>query len=321
MLIPAPRDKAMIMRLERLVVIGFFTLSFFLQTVAGAALSTEERLLLDYFWERYLALPQAERPKVALVLGGGGARGLAHAGVLEVFEEEGVPVNMVVGTSVGALIGSLYAAGLPVSAIVDMAEHMSWGRLISFKLSPAGLYSTKKMEDYIRKHIEDKRFDELKIPFACVAVDIRNGEKLIFRDGPVALAVRASATMPGLFQPVEYRHRLLLDGGVVDNLPCDVAQLMGADIIIAIDVTAQVGLVNPDNALHVLSQVIYIRGNFLSEEQIKLADIVINPEVKDITVAELNRGAECVDKGRVAARKMISEVKKRILNEVWDKLQ
>lgn len=291
----------------------------FLQSQAIADVQTEEFLLLDYLWQKYLSLPKEERPKVALVLGGGGARGLAHAGVLEVFEEEKIPVDMIVGTSVGALIGSLYAAGIPVSSIVSMAEHMSWGRLISLKLSPVGLYSTKKMEEYIRKYIEDKRFDELKIPFACVAVDIRNGEKLIFKDGPVAPAVRASATMPGLFQPVEYRHRLLLDGGIIDNLPCDVAHLMGADIIIGVDVTAQVGLVNPNNALHILSQVIYIRGDVLSKEQVKYADIIINPQVQDITVAELNRGAECVDKGRVAARSMIYEVKKRILSHVWGK--
>lgn len=291
-------------------------------TVAvSAGTLDEEELLIDFFWQKYLSLPVTEKPKVALVLGGGGARGLAHAGVLQVFSEERLPVDIIIGTSVGALIGSLYAADVPADTIVDMAQNMNWNKLVSFKLSPVGLYSTKKMEEYVIKYIGNKRFDELKIPFACVAVDIRNGEKIILKEGQVAPAVRASATMPGLFQPVEYRHRLLMDGGVVDNVPADVAKLMGADIIIVIDVTAQVGIAKTNNALLILSQVIYIRGNFLSEEQLKLADLVISPDIKDITVSELNRGAECVDAGIVAARAKVRQIKKVILNKVWDKLQ
>jgi NTE family protein len=302
----------------------YFFLGFILWPMAvpvSAGTIEEEELLIDFFWQKYESLPAAEKPKVALVLGGGGARGLAHAGVIQVFAEEHLPVDMIVGTSVGALIGSLYAADVPADAIVDMAQTMSWNKLVSFKLSPVGLYSTKRMEEYVTKHIGNKRFDELKIPFACVAVDIRNGEKIILKEGPVAPAVRASATMPGLFQPVEYRHRLLMDGGVIDNMPADVAKIMGADIIIAVDVTAQVGIAKTNNALLILSQVIYIRGNFLAQEQLKLADLVISPDVKDITVSELNSGAKCVDAGIVAARAKVRQIKIVILNKVWDKLQ
>ncbi|MDD5131572.1 MAG: patatin-like phospholipase family protein [bacterium] len=288
---------------------------------ATAGTIDEEELLIDFFWQKYLSLPAAEKPKVALVLGGGGARGLAHAGVVQVFAEELLPVDIIVGTSVGALIGSLYAAGVPADTIVDMAQNMTWNKLVSFKISPVGLYSTKRMEEYVSKYIGNKRFDELKIPFACVAVDIRNGEKIILKEGQVAPAVRASSTMPGLFQPVEYRHRLLMDGGIIDNVPADVAKLMGADIIIAVDVTAEVGIAKTNNALLILSQVIYIRGNFLAQEQLKLADLVISPDVKNITVSELNRGVECVDAGIIATRAKVKQIKKVILNKVWDKLQ
>ncbi|MDD5492095.1 MAG: patatin-like phospholipase family protein [bacterium] len=299
--------------------LGFVLWSPALPVTAGTL--DEEELLIDFFWQKYLSLPAEEKPKVALVMGGGGARGLAHAGVIQVFTEERLPVDIIVGTSVGALIGSLYAADVPADTIVDMAQNMTWNKLVSFKISPVGLYSTKRIEEYVNKYIGNKRFDELKIPFACVAVDIRNGEKIILKEGQVAPAVRASATMPGLFQPVEYRHRLLMDGGVVDNVPADVAKLMGADIIIVIDVTAQVGIAKTNNALLILSQVIYIRGNFLAEEQLKLADLVISPDVKNITVSELNRGAECVDAGIIAARAKVKQIKKVILNKVWDKLQ
>ena len=299
--------------------LGFLLLSLALPVSAGTI--DEEELLIDFLWQKYGSLPSAEKPKVALVLGGGGARGLAHAGVLQVFNEEHLPVDIIVGTSVGALIGSLYAAEVPVDTIVSMAQKMTWNKLVSFKISPVGLYSTKRIEEYVTKYIGHKRFDELKIPFACIAVDIRNGEKIILREGLVAPAVRASSTMPGLFQPVEYRHRLLMDGGVVDNVPADVAKLMGADIIIVIDVTAQVGIAKTNNALLILSQVIYIRGNFLAQEQLKLADLVISPDIKDITVSELDRGAECVDAGIVAARAKVRQIKKVIMNKVWDKLQ
>ena len=281
----------------------------------------EEDLLIDYYWQKYIALPAKDKPQVALVLGGGGARGLAHAGVLEVFSEEKLPIDMIVGTSVGALIGSFYAAGIPTQNIVKLAQHMTWGKLVNFKFSPVGFYSTKRMEEYVSRNIGDKKFHELKIPFACVAVDIRNGEKVILRDGSVAAAVRASATMPGWFQPVEYRHRLLMDGGIIDNIPVDVARLMGADIVIAVDVTVGIGLAKTDNALMILSQVMYIRGNYLAEEQLKQADLVISPDVNDVTVSELERGDECVDAGLVATRDQVRQIKKLILGRVWDKLQ
>jgi NTE family protein len=280
----------------------------------------EEDLLIDYYWQKYLAMPAQQKPRVALVLGGGGARGLAHAGVLEVFDEERLPIDMIVGTSVGALIGSFYAAGIPTPNIVKIAQRMTWSKLVSFKFSPVGFYSTKRMEEYVSRQIGDKKFHELKIPFACVAVDIRNGEKVILRDGPVAAAVRASATMPGWFQPVEYRHRLLMDGGIIDNVPVDVARLLGADIVIAVDVTVGIGLANTNNALMILSQVMYIRGSYLSDEQLKQADLVISPDVKDVTVSELERGDECVDAGMVATRSMARQIKKLILSRVWDKL-
>lgn len=311
-------------KFNRIISAGCAVIIFSLWLVApilAGPKEIEEEILLDYLWQRYLALPAAFKPKVALVLGGGGARGLAHAGVLEVFKEENLPIDMIVGTSVGALVASLYAADVPTPTIIEMIKRMKWSKLISFKFSPVGLYSTKKMEEYINKHIGNKRFDELKIPFACVAVDIRNGEKIIFKDGPVAPAVRASATLPGLFQPVEYRHRLLLDGGIIDNVPTDVAKLMGADIIIAVDVSAETGIAKTNNSLLILSQVISIRGNFLSREQLKLADIVISPQVKDITVSELNRGGECIDAGMVAGREKIKQIKRTLINKVWDKLQ
>src|SRR5262245_47085817 len=177
-------------------------------------LDEQETLLVDALWTRFRDLPAGRRPKVALVLGGGGARGLAHIGILKIFEREKVPVDLIVGTSVGALVGALYAAGLPVKDIERMGEEIGWNKLTDLSaarlvrlLVTEQLLSTQKMQQYIQHYIGEKNFADLKIPFVCVAADLRTGEQIVMREGSVALAARASATMPGVFRPVPYRHR------------------------------------------------------------------------------------------------------------------
>lgn len=297
----------------------FFTVYFFSVTVFVEANQNDD-LLIDFLWHKFTTGDIKDRPKVALVLSGGGARGLAHAGVLKVLDEEKIPVDIVVGVSVGALLGSLYASGIPSEKIEDMALHINWKNLMSFRLTYQSIYSTKKMEAYIQKHIEDKRFDQLKIPFACMAVDVQTGEKIIFREGLVAPAVRASASIPGVFEPVEYRHRLLIDGGVIDNVPIDIAQIMGADIIIAVVVNADLTKVKPNNMLKILTQVISIQSNYIADNQLKNADVVITPKVTDVASSDLDKGKQCVEAGEIATRALILEIKKVILRKTFNQL-
>lgn len=288
---------------------------------------SEEEIFKEYLWNEVGILKPPQRPRIALVLGGGGARGLAHIGVLRVFREAGIPIDIITGTSVGALVGGLYAAGIPIEKMEHLARDIGWEKITNISaeaivelLTAEKLLSTQKMEKYIAQQIADKHFDELKIPFACVATDLKTGEKIIFREGLVAPAVRASATVPGVFEPVEYRQRYLVDGGLVDNLPVEVAKMLGAEIIIAVTVSADFTQYPTTNVLLTLNQAIYIQGEVLNQEQLKKADLIVRPQVKDITAIELWRAQECIDAGIIATRKMLPEIKNLIMRKTFDRL-
>ncbi len=292
----------------------------------GAAALDEDKVLTDFFWQRIVSLSPPARPKIALVLGGGGARGLAHIGVLKVFEEENVPVDMVVGTSVGALIGALYCAGVPIDKIEKMGENIRWNDLtevtdstLARLLMSEHLLSTENFENYLRENIGGRKFEELKIPFSCVATDLITGERIIFREGEVAPAARASATVPGLFDPVEYRHRYLVDGGLCDNIPVDVAKLQGADIIITVAVSADFSKNKISSVFMILTQSIYIQGKLLDAERLKMSDIVIRPKVNDISAVDLGRSPECIEAGIQAARQSMPALKKLLVRRTDDK--
>lgn len=294
----------------------------------SSPVANEDAFLLDTLWSRYRALLPKDDVKVGVALGGGGARGLAHIGVLKALEEEDVPVGAIAGTSVGALIGSLYASGVTTAQLEQMTQEIGWSTLTNYsrfsllRLMMTGQkLSTNNMEVYLRKHIGETRFDELKIPFSCVATDIQTGEKLIFREGSVALAARASATIPGMFEPVPFRHRFLVDGGLVSNLPTDLVAAMGADPIVAVDVTADFMRSQPRSVLEVLNQAIYIQSERLAQEELSRAQVVIRPNLGDITMMDLSRSDECIDAGVLAGRRAVPAIKRLILDKRFEALQ
>ncbi|MBN1824076.1 MAG: patatin-like phospholipase family protein [Endomicrobiales bacterium] len=283
----------------------------------------EEEFITDYLWKRFVSLKVPERPKIVLVLGGGGARGLAHIGVLKVLEEEKVPVDMVVGTSVGALIGALYCAGVPIDHIEKIGETVGWNQVTNVRestiiklLVSEKLMSTEKMEKYLNEKIGNKRFDELKTPFVCLATDLMTGEKIILREGEVALAARASSTIPGVFDPVEYRHRFLIDGGLFDNIPVDVAKLLGGDFIITSAVSADIAKNSVSNVFMILTQAIYIQGKHMDAERLKDSDVIIRPQVSEVTAVDLGKGRECIDAGISAARQTAAHIKRELIGKV-----
>ncbi len=277
---------------------------------------TPGELLRDALWLKTRSMPKERRPRVALVLSGGGARGLAHIGALKVLAREKMPVDLIVGTSVGAIVGALYAADVPVPEIESMAARVGWDKLTDVStarvvrlLLSERLLSTAKMEDYLTARIGPRAFADLTTELACVAADLRTGEEIILREGPVALAARASATMPGVFDPVPYRHRLLIDGGVVNNVPTDVARRLGADVVICVYLPADFSRNNVTNVLSTLTQALYIQGQVISEERLKLADLVIRPDVADIAASELGRSREAMDAGARAAEAALPAIK------------
>ncbi len=270
---------------------------------------SSDDLLRRHLWEQTLALPESERPKVGLVFSAGSVRGVAHIGVLRVLEDAGFPVDVVSGTSMGAIVGALYAAGVPASRMrevprriaVEAQAMFSRMRLLRLLLTES-LISAEGLDQLIREEIGEKRFDQLPKPFACVAMDLRTGEKIVFREGPLAPAVRASMSLPGIFEPVVYRHRFLVDGGVVDYIPADLTRLLGADWVMASVTEADYTRSVPTNVLLTLEQVIDIRGGVLARHQRQEADFVFDVKPKDIDFLSYDRSEEMAQTGALAAK-------------------
>ena len=266
--------------------------------------------------------------KVGLALGGGAARGLAHIGVLEVLEKEGIPIDMIAGTSAGALVGALYAQGKQASQIKNLMLEQSWKKLaplIDPSLSKTGLIRGKKITDLITLFFGGNiKFSDLKTPFACVATDIDTGEEVVINHGSVPEAVRASISIPALFTVVKREGRYLVDGGLVNPVPVNVVKEMGADFIIAVnvvpDVVERAHSANKEraerrkepNIIHIIMQSIYIGTYALVRATLEEADIVIEPQVAHIGAGEFHRAHECIREGELAARGSIPEIKEKL---------
>ncbi len=177
--------------------------------------------------------------KIGLALGSGAARGLAHIGVLKVLEKEKIPIDLIAGTSMGALVGGAYAVGMSVDEMEKIAMEVDWkrlGRLMDFVIPRAGFINGKKVKTFIKTLVKNKKIEELKIPFATVATDIETGEEVVIQQGSIVEAIRASASIPGIFTPVRNGGKILVDGGLVNPIPISVVKKMGAGIIIAVNV-------------------------------------------------------------------------------------
>ncbi|MDD3487364.1 MAG: patatin-like phospholipase family protein [Candidatus Moranbacteria bacterium] len=181
---------------------------------------------------------RSNRPKIGLALGSGGARGLAHIGVIKVLEENNIPIDFIAGSSIGAMIGGFYAAGLSIKEIEEIALNTSWRQIFSVLLDPHlkhGLISGKKVEEFIENYVNEKKFEESKIPFAAVATDLKTGEIVILDKEEMTPAIRASISIPLVFKPVEIAGRTLSDGGLSAPVPVEIVRNMGADVVIAVN--------------------------------------------------------------------------------------
>jgi len=253
------------------------------------------------------------RKKVALVLGGGGARGLAHIGVIKVLEREDIKIDMVVGTSMGAVVGAAYSLGLPASHMEKRATTLSWTDLFDPIIPKMGLIEGEKLEAVIRDLVENKTFLDTKIPLALVTTDIERAEEVIYTSGNLVKIARASCSWPGIFTPQRIDGRLIVDGGIKNSVPVSVARQLGADIIIACDVgycvTTDVEL---NNIFRLILQSFQIMGEELNTYQARLADIVIEPDLGRMDQAAFNRASDIINKGQEAAEKMLPRLQKKL---------
>ena len=243
---------------------------------------------------------------VGLALSGGAVRGIAHLGVLKALEEREIEIGYVAGTSVGALIGALYCGGLGWKEIWDKVQEMSWRDLIQIDFSGMGLAKTDRMEKMIVELLGDVDFDELAIPFKAIAVDITTTEEVVLDSGSVAEAVRASASIPAIFAPVDYGGRLLVDGGVADNLPSSVVRNMGAKTVIAVDLNPDAAeRRTPSNLADIMYKTFAILMWNTSSQGREEADILIRPEISDFSFHDFDQADELFRLGEEAAAKAL----------------
>ena len=269
------------------------------------------------------APPVAElpRPKIALVLGGGAARGFAHVGVIRALEQEKIPIDMVIGTSVGSLIGAIYASDQNSFELEWTAFTLERDTIFDYAIMSAftsmGPVNGDKLEEFVKAKVPIVNIENLKLPFAAVATDLNRGTRVVLDHGPVARAVRASSAIPGVFNPVEHQGRLLVDGGVVDNIPISVARGKGADIVIAVDIGENVTNYNITNLIDVVLQAVTIMSSENVKYTKKDADVLILPGVGDVGMLDFTQKKRCMQAGIAATQKAMPEIRKKI--EEWVK--
>jgi len=263
------------------------------------------------------------RKKCGLALGGGAARGIAHIGVLKVLQKEGVQVDMIAGTSAGAIVGALYAQGKDAEVIANLTLNLTRKRMFSFldlTLPKKSLVQEKRIEVLLHAIIgSDIGIDDLKIPFACIATDIITGQEVIINRGSLIEGIRASISIPVIFEPARWEGRFLVDGGLVNPVPVSTLTKMGADFIIAVNVipsfNAKIHKPQKSEApgiLDTLMHSIYIGTSQLAKQCLAGADIIIEPQVQNIGASNFHRAEECISQGEKAAQESLAKIRTQL---------
>jgi NTE family protein len=259
--------------------------------------------------------PDEARPRVGLALGGGGARGFAEIGVIRALEREKVPVDLVVGTSVGSLVGAMYAdtgrsLDLEWAAIDITNEDIFDFKALSF--FSGGLVKGERLEALLAGKLRNKLIEQFAIPFAAVATDLRSGETVVFDRGPAAPAVHASSAIPGVFVPVTIDGRTFVDGGVTDPVPADVARARGAEVVIAVAIPANAPAKAPGNPIEVAYHAVMLMSAEIGRLRASEADVVIVPEVGQVAYDDFTRKKELIEAGERATLLALPAIKAAI---------
>jgi NTE family protein len=259
-----------------------------------------------------VVVPPAKPAKIAVVLGAGASKGFAHIGVLKVLESHRIPIHMVVGTSVGSFVGSLYAYGCNPYELQTIAFGIQKDDIADYIIPDNGFIKGEKLETFINQKVKYTTIDKLKIPFYAVATNIQTGEEAVFGRGNTGRAVRASCSIPGIFNPVVIGGKAHVDGGVVSPVAIDVARRYGADVIIAVDISASLSSSAPAGTFETIMQAIDIMYNKMAAAQLKNADIVIKPKVGYIGSSDFSKRHEAIMEGEKAAAEAMPAIERII---------
>jgi NTE family protein len=250
-------------------------------------------------------------PTIGLAFSGGAARGNAHVGVLRAFAENNLPIDFIAGTSAGALVGGALASGMSLDEIEDLGRKLRWRDIGRVTMSRLGVQSNERLEQYLRARLPVSRFEDLRIPFAAVATELKTGAAVIMREGDLPFAIRASCAIPGWYVPVtDDQGRQLVDGGLVAVIPATVVRSLGADIVIAIDVNAEgATFIGPSSSIiGVLLQSMMVVQRTASHYQIETCDLVIQPKVGHIRWDEMGRADELIAAGYKAGLESVPKI-------------
>jgi len=257
--------------------------------------------------------PPPKPPRIGLALGGGAARGFAHIGVIQVLEENGIRPDLVVGTSAGSLVAALYASGKTGPEMALLAQNMDEGAITDWSFPGRGLIRGEALARYVREQTGNRSIEQMKLPLGIVATDLDSGAPILFRRGDTGVAVRASSAVPAVFQPVRIGSREYVDGGLVSPVPVRFAREMGAQMVIAVDITSPPDGNATSDPFKLLMQTFTIMGKSINHFELRDADAVVRPSLVGVSSADFTARVKAIQSGREAAIKLLPEIRARIL--------
>ena len=256
--------------------------------------------------------PPPPKLKIGLALGGGAAKGFAHIGVIKMLEASGIHPDVVAGTSAGSVVGALYASGMDAFQMQQVAFGLDEAKIRDVQLFGDGLVRGRALENYVNQLVHNQPIQKLKMPFAAVATQLETGQRAVFISGNTGQAVRASSSIPGVFEPVAINGKHYVDGGVVSPIPVDAAHQLGADFVIAVDISAKPDGTNPQGMFNIMGQSITIMGRQLAKQEIARADVVIRPDLSGIGPTDFEQKNLAILAGEKAALAAIPEIRARL---------
>jgi NTE family protein len=250
-------------------------------------------------------------PGIALALGGGFARGFAHLGVIKVLEQNRIPISHIAGTSVGSVFGAAYASGAPLARILATSRTIRFRDFARWSVSRLGLASNHRLADLIERVFDSKQFEDMKIPLGVVATDLATGDPVIFRQGPLVDAIRASCAFPGLFEPIQIGTRCFADGGLVAPVPTLAAREIGGTLVVGVSVGVQDGhRGTPKNMFQVVARAVSAAQKHQMDTWERHADLVIRPDVNHLAWDEFDKANAAIEAGAAAAEKALPRIRK-----------
>jgi NTE family protein len=256
--------------------------------------------------------PAPRPPRVGLALGGGAARGFAHIGVIQVLEEQGIRPDLVVGTSAGSLVAALYASGKTGAELAALSEAMDESAFTDWSFPGRGLIRGEGLAKYVRDNTGGLRIEQMRLPLGIVATDLDSGEPILFQRGDPGVAVRASSAVPAVFQPVRIGLREYVDGGLVAPVPVRFARQMGAELVIAVDISAVPDGNATGDAMRMLLQTFAIMGRSINTFELRDADVLLRPSLPHVSGADFTARKRAIQAGREAALAQLATLRERI---------